>query len=454
MMPLPAFRKADSIELFQSSWKERLTSMKIALVLFVGLSTIVPIQASAQDSGFRSIAAGVAHTCVLNAEGKAYCWGSNGRGQLGNHTTIDSTKPFPVDTTVKFSSITAGYWTTCGITKNDGSAYCWGDNTFGQLGTPELTENCGTMPCATSPKPISSLLKFSKIATERTGTCGLTESGDIYCWGDNGSGQLGQGDLLGPPDGVTCAARPCSKVPIAVKAPADLKGEFKFSSISKGEGTTCAVAVDGKLFCWGDGQTGKLGNGTTTAEQMRPVQAKGKLRFATTANGAYAVCGVTTDRAVYCWGGDQEFALGTDTPPEHCYTPGLLNFACSTKPNLVNGLKLRPEGGSIGFTTTTVCGIDPKGRAYCWGAGSNGQLGDGISTTRRRLINLSANSRVPVAVSGKQRFREIAVGSSHACGISEDRKTIYCWGGSFGNVPQAIQWDGGTAGDAKDGMVP
>ena len=123
------------------------------------------------------------------------------------------------------TSITAGAWTTCGITKDDGSdksgtAYCWGDNTFGQLGTSEPTENCGSVSCTTSPKPVSSPLfstplKFSKIATERTGSCGLTESGDIYCWGDNGNGQLGQGDLLGHPKGTRRRKRALLSSPIA-----------------------------------------------------------------------------------------------------------------------------------------------------------------------------------------------------------------------------------------------
>ncbi len=62
--------------------------MKFALVLLIGFSAFVPMGVSAQDSGFRSITAGVAHTCVLNADGKAYCWGSNEHGQLGNHTTV------------------------------------------------------------------------------------------------------------------------------------------------------------------------------------------------------------------------------------------------------------------------------------------------------------------------------------------------------------------------------
>lgn len=419
--------------------------MKIALVLLIGLSTT--------DSGLHSITAGMSHTCVLTAEGKAYCWGKNEHGQLGNHTTIDSTKPVPVDSDLKFLSITAGYRTTCGIAKNgsekSGMAYCWGDDTYGQLGTSEPNESCGSAPCATSPEPVASSLRFKKLATERTGTCGLTELGDIYCWGDNGNGQLGQGDLLGHPEGLTCNTRPCSKVPIAVKAPAVAKGELKFFSISKGEGTNCAVAVNGQLFCWGDGQTGKLGGGTTTAVQTRPIQVKGKLQFATIANGAYAVCGVTTHRDVYCWGGDMNCALGTATPPEHCYTKGLGRFACSTEPNFVDGLKLRPIDGSIGLTRTTACGIDLKGRAYCWGAGNQGQLGDGLSRRRRLFINLSLNSRVPVAVSGKHRFQEIAVGSSHACGIGEDRKTIYCWGGDFGNAPQALQWDDDATGDAE-----
>ena len=61
-----------------------------------------------------------------------------------------------------------------------------------------------------------------------------------------------------------------------------------------------------------------------------------------------------------------------------------------------------------------------------------------MSIKRRRFLNLSANSAVPVAVSGKQQFSEIAVGSNHACAISEDRRGIYCWGAGFGNAPQAL----------------
>lgn len=431
--------------------------MKIALVLLIGISAFIPVGVSAQDSGFRSITAGVAYTCVLNGDGKAYCWGNNEHGQLGNHTTVGSAKPVPVDTMLRFSSLTAGYWTTCGITKQDGSAYCWGDDTSGQLGTSEPTETCAGGACATTPKPVSAPLlstplKFSKIAPGRTGSCGLTESGDIFCWGDNGNGQLGQGDLQGNPKGVTCGNRPCSQVPIAVKT-GDEKGELKFSSISRGEGTSCAVAVDGKLFCWGSGEAGKLGNGTTTVAQARPVPVKGKLRFATTASGSYAVCGVTTGRAVYCWGGNQGEALGTTTPPENCRTTDLGYFPCSTRPNFVSGLKLRPEEGSISLAATTVCGIDPKGHAYCWGAGSNGQLGDGMSIKRRRFLNLSANSAVPVAVSGKQQFSEIAVGSNHACAISEDRRGIYCWGAGFGNAPQALSWDEDASETPKNTSV-
>jgi alpha-tubulin suppressor-like RCC1 family protein len=436
--------------------------MKIALVLCIGF-LIVPIGASAEDSGLRSLTAGAMHTCVLTTEGKAYCWGSNQLGQLGDHTTIDSSKPVPVDTTLRFSSITAGDRTTCGIardgTNKGGAAYCWGENTFGQIGTSELTENCGSQPCVTSPRPVSSPLKasnplkFSKIATNRTGSCGLTVSGDIYCWGDNGNGQLGQGDMAGHPEDAKCTSRPCSKVPIAVKAPAAVKGELKFSTISVGDGTNCAVALDGRMFCWGDGQYGQLGKGSTIPAQTLPVQAKGRLRFATVAIGVFTACGVATDRAVYCWGGDMDDALGTDTPPEHCSTTSAPRFACSTSPNLVNNLKLRPEDGSIGIARTTACGIDPSGRAFCWGAGGQGQLGDGITNKRRVFMHLNANSPQPVEVAGKQRFQEIAVGSNFACGIGEDKKTIYCWGGTFGNAPQALPWDDSAPGGAHEPSV-
>lgn len=143
---------------------------------------------------FRSVVAGTAHACALTAEGVAYCWGDNSRGQLGDGTTAPSWRPVAVAGGFQFAALTAGDRHTCGL-HPDGRAYCWGDNGRGALGTNAVFDNCGGEPCSTIPVRSAPTLTFDVLSAAAgpgsSHTCGVARDGHAYCWGRNDRGQLG-----------------------------------------------------------------------------------------------------------------------------------------------------------------------------------------------------------------------------------------------------------------------
>jgi alpha-tubulin suppressor-like RCC1 family protein len=131
------------------------------------------------------------HTCGLTSAGAAYCWGTDGYGQLGDGGSVNQEAPVLVKGGLTFSTITAGGYHTCGLTTG-GVAYCWGRNDSGQLGT-------GTTANAAVPAPVVGGLTFVVIDAGAYHTCGVTASGAAYCWGDNGYGELGDGTTTNRP---------------------------------------------------------------------------------------------------------------------------------------------------------------------------------------------------------------------------------------------------------------
>jgi alpha-tubulin suppressor-like RCC1 family protein len=135
---------------------------------------------------FAALSTGYFHACGLTAGGTAYCWGGSIYGELGNGTTTSSLTPVAVSGGVAFAALSASYGTTCGVTTS-GAAYCWGWNGYGQLGTGTSTLIYPT------PVPVSGGLTFATVSTGYLHTCGVTTQGAAYCWGDNSVGELGDG---------------------------------------------------------------------------------------------------------------------------------------------------------------------------------------------------------------------------------------------------------------------
>ncbi|MBI4542544.1 MAG: chromosome condensation regulator RCC1 [Gemmatimonadetes bacterium] len=270
-------------------------------------TSAVPL-AVAGSLSFASVSAGRFHSCGVTTGGQAYCWGGSGRlsslpnnqGELGDGTRTDKLTPVPVAGGLSFTEVTAGQLHTCGVTQG-GEAYCWGTNDYsgvGVLGTG-TTGGFSTVPVA-----VAGGLRFATVSAGQQHTCGVTLSGEAYCWGDNGTrGQLGDGTTID------------RGVPTAVL------GGLTFSAVSAGEAHTCGVTTSGQAYCWG---SRLLGDGTDTGSSV-PVAVVGDLHFATVGAGGAHTCGLTTDGLGYCWGSGGLLGNGS-TEPDFSLVPVRVAF--------------------------------------------------------------------------------------------------------------------------------
>ncbi|MGH7668318.1 MAG: RCC1 domain-containing protein, partial [Gemmatimonadaceae bacterium] len=289
---------------------------------------------------FASLVAGYSHTCGLTSAGAAYCWGDNSTGALGASTAnATSGTPVAVAGGIAFAMISAGYSHTCGVA-TDGSAYCWGSNESGELGSGVIGQNSST------PALVSGGLTFASISAGGVYTCGVTTSGVGYCWGSNGYGVLGDGATTDSP------------TPVAVA------GGLQLASIAAGVYHTCALTVNGAAYCWGQAGNGQLGTGLTSESSSTPLAVAGGYTFGSIAVGQLSTCAVTSAGAGYCWGSGSFGALGSGST--------------------VQANAPQPVSGSAVFSSVSagisfhVCAFDPAaGTIYCWGYNDSGELGSG-----------------------------------------------------------------------------
>lgn len=351
-----------------------------------------------------SLTAGSYHTCGITLAGAAWCWGSNNRGQIGDGTNSNRTTPVAVfmPNGSVFASVKAGYRHTCGLSTS-GDAYCWGTNDYGQLGDGTTTQRTVATRVV-----LPAGVALSAISPGGFHTCALTQSGDAYCWGDATSGQLGNGPDYAPvypypvAGQVPVPAIPSPPTPIATVVPTVAPVLGRFTTINAGLSHTCGLNETGNAFCWGSNTSGQLGDGTTTTRSM-PVAVSGGLTFASLATGSSHTCGLVSGGAAYCWGQGSS-QLGN----------GLSTYAPVTGPVAVSGgmTFTRLVAGS-----SHTCGLATGGTAYCWGQNFYGQLGDGTTTSQS----------IPVAVSVGRTFTDLAAAYSHTCGLVSGG-TAYCWG--------------------------
>ena len=296
---------------------------------------------------FSMVSAGGGHTCGITTDHRAWCWGLNDLGQLGDGTRQMRLLPVRVLIDRRFRFITAGAGHTCAITDVD-VAFCWGGNYEGELGAGSLA------PAHELPVRVAGGLRWRNLSAGSTHSCGTTTSERAYCWGFNSAGKLGDGS-----PSVTSRL-----VPSAVA------GNHAFRQISAGFTHTCAITTDDRAWCWGEQA---VGDGTYKTRST-PVLVYGDRRYRQVSAGFFNSCAVTRVGLGFCWGSNGYpgvFGNGTIGP--------------SSKPVAIGGshtwLQVRTQ-------YQVTCGVADDHHAWCWGSNTAGQLGNGSRT----------DSSVPVAV--------------------------------------------------------
>ena len=298
------------------------------------------------DVRFSQISTFGRHTCGITAAGKAYCWGYNGWGALGNGSNAPmSITPVAVGGGITFRSISAGADHTCGVS-TDNRAFCWGNNDWRQLGKGTVFTSMPTL--------VSETLSFAKITAGTGFTCGITTGGETYCWGANQIGQLGDGGKISYGNAF-------------VSAPQKVVGGQTFQSLALGNQYTCAVAVGGQGYCWGSNNT-KLGSGNQTGDTSTPAPMIGGHTFQQISAGYGHACGVTTTQAVYCWGANGSGQLGS----------AILNgTGTPSRAGSLLAIEVAASGIGTGSGSHSCAISQDRLTVWCWGRNDTGQLGNG-----------------------------------------------------------------------------
>ena len=314
------------------------------------------------DARLIRIAVGAEHACAVDDRGRAYCWGSNGRGQLGvGDAVAGSEVPVSVDTSGVLSGkrlvlIGAAADTSCAL-DDTGTLYCWGANDRGQMGNGTST---GTArPIAVD---ITGALRARTIRRFSIGgqhACAVDDRGSAYCWGANEHGQLGIGTTED------------SSVPVPV-AGIDAIPRGGYESITVGGASTCGWSRDGVVACWGANGSGQLGIATTTDSYIPrrvdfdpPLSGYGPFGIRT---GGSTVCLAGSGEVTRCWGANGSGQLGDGSTRDSGVPVQLTGAVPGADP---------PPLVHVGVGTRTSCGSSGDGRMWCWGSDELDLLGDG-----------------------------------------------------------------------------
>lgn len=411
--------------------------------------TTIDISTNGGTVNYGGGATNSATSCAVDSTGKAHCWGSGDRGQLGRNSTASSQPSVAVLTTAPseigsrtITDISVGVNHVCAITNPNGELFCWGDNTYGQIG---INSQSSTVPVL-APKNINavSVLNGKKVTAVATGdsfTCAVADN-KTYCWGANTVGQLGLGfnsNTFADPDHPTTAEQTGAVTPTLVNS--TLTTGKTITQISAKGPHACEVA-DFYAYCWGLNSGGQLGNGTQVNSNVPVAVISKDLNVSgRTASdismGSTHTCAVSGGKPL-CWGQNSWGQLGNGE--------ALVSYIASptATSGTAMGTKVTTQISASRFTAFVggdqahTCAI-ADGDGYCWGSNLFGQLGS-LPSDSGDIFTPQAVKNSSGALLGKKLI-DISTGYSHTCAVGNDHRA-YCWGGGLsGQHGNGFYWN-------------
>ena len=401
------------------------------------------INSGSKIMNVQALAVGNAHGCAVagsNSEapgvGSLYCWGDNQYGQLGDGTNNDATTPVLVANSGAFvnagvQGVIAGDNHTCAVTiiATVNRLFCWGYNNKGQLGDNTTADKNvptavqGVFATGAIYAPGMYYYPWLTGGAEHTCAVSVPNNNEIYCWGENGSGQLGNNSTTDSP------------LPVST----GLIGGGSASSYNKflvaGSDFTCSSEA-GSVKCWGENGSGQMGNGgTTDVTTPTLVPTFGGFTNAVIsglAAGGNTVCAsrsVSTTEYLWCWGANNAGQVGNNSTVNADRPTLVLDYASQSFDNGYLGLSSPPVTGlTVGRSTTNGFACVT---VWCWGRNTSGQLAQGNATdvalpskVKTGVYSADDVSGATVAAVLKSTGLEITFSGLPAAGLSTIRITV------------------------------
>lgn len=392
----------------------------IASVSFVTLLNNLPVNAMVGQwapTSINKIANYNNHTCSI-ADNNVFCWGRNNFGQLGIGTTDTNNHMLPekvVGTAFSGKTITrisvGGTGFACAIA--NGWPYCWGRNTYGQLGTANTTSY--SVPTAVVD---TNGVLFGKTVTDISlgdGHACVIANGKPYCWGANGNGRLGDGTYN------------ASNSPVAVYQAGVLNG-VTVTSIASGSAHVCVAGSKSgasRVYCWGEGSVGNLGRNSTDDSNV-PVEVSTTVGDMLTKNVQIMASGLSNrtscaltqspDNKIYCWGDGSGGQIGNNNAANKLVPTAVISTGALSGKTIQN----------VYLGNLRACALDSNGESYCWGVKYTG-------SGNTNEVTASPDKVLTSGVLNGVAIKDMGVGADR-CAIGTNNRA-YCWGiNTYGEI--------------------
>ena len=358
-----------------------------------------------------SVSAGGRHAVAVRTDGSLWAWGDNSSGQLGigdicccDGGTWYSDIPVRIGTATNWMSVSAGGWHTVAVTTT-GELWVWGDNGDGQLGIGDV---CCCDGGTYSPMQIGTATNWATVSAGGRHTVAVTTTGELWAWGGNSFGQLGDGT-----GGCCCDGE---SIPVRIGAATN------WATVSAGYEHTIAVTTTGELWAWGRNHYGQLGDDRAWVcccdggmYRTSPVRIGTATNWTSVSAGGLHTVGIKIDGTVWAWGGNDVGQLGN----------GMAWFEYINSPLR---LETTMDWAAVSVGGSHTMAITTNDELWAWGSNVNGQLGDGTGGVCCCDGGIPYRNS-PVRIGTATNWATVSAGDSHTVAITTNGE-LWAWGSS------------------------